>query len=94
MSIKTIELDEAVEALADYLVDLDSGPVIVLKNGQPFAALTSLENTDLETASLSTSAQFAALIEQSRTRLRIEGGVSSAGTGGAYRLDDDGRAVD
>jgi antitoxin (DNA-binding transcriptional repressor) of toxin-antitoxin stability system len=45
-------------------------------DGRPVAALVAIENTDAETASLSTNPQFLALIE--RSRRRVEGGVSSA----------------
>jgi antitoxin (DNA-binding transcriptional repressor) of toxin-antitoxin stability system len=47
-------------------------------DGRPVAALVAIENTDAETASLSTNPQFLALIERSRARRRVEGGVSSA----------------
>lgn len=42
------------------------------------AALVPIENTDLETATLSTHPRFLALIERSRSRQKAEGGISSA----------------
>jgi hypothetical protein len=41
------------------------------------AALVSLEGVDEESLSLSTNPQFLEIIEQSRARLRTEGGISS-----------------
>jgi hypothetical protein len=45
--------------------------------GKPVAALVSLENADMETVSLSTNAQFMALIERSRAHQTEQGGVSA-----------------
>lgn len=50
---------------------------ILILAGQPVAALVSLENTDMDTAVLSTHHQFLALIERSRTRQAAEGGISA-----------------
>ncbi|MBW4634688.1 MAG: hypothetical protein KME30_23100 [Iphinoe sp. HA4291-MV1] len=52
-------------------------PVIITSNGQPIAALITLENADLETVSLSSNPKFIELIERSRARRRAEGGISS-----------------
>ncbi len=63
--------------MAEYAAKIGSGPVIVTSQGQPVAALVPLENTDLETVSLSTNRQFVDLIERSRASVRAEGGISS-----------------
>ncbi|MBM4069928.1 MAG: hypothetical protein FJ271_13395 [Planctomycetes bacterium] len=75
--MKVIERAEATQSLAEYAADIDKGTVIVLDQGQPVAALVSLENADLETAFLSTDRRFLELIERSRARVRAEGGISS-----------------
>jgi len=75
--LKVIERAEATQSLAEYAADIDKGTVIVLDQGQPVAALVSLENADLETAFLSTDRRFLELIERSRARVRAEGGISS-----------------
>ena len=75
--MKVIERDEATAPLGEYARDIDSGPVIVTDHGQPVAALVAIENADMETVALSTNRQFLDLIERSRARARIEGGISS-----------------
>jgi prevent-host-death family protein len=75
--MKTIELDAATESLAEYAREVGEGPVILTLNGKPVAALVAIEDTDLESLSLSTHPQFVTLIERSRARLQTEGGISS-----------------
>jgi prevent-host-death family protein len=76
--MKTLELEDATAPLAEYARHADQETVIVTVNGKPVAALIGMENTDLETATLSTDPQFIALIEHARTRQQAEGGASSA----------------
>ncbi len=75
--MKIVEIAEANAALAEYTADLAEEPVIITSNGQPIAALVTLENVDMETISLSTNPKFIELIERSRARRRFEGGISS-----------------
>jgi prevent-host-death family protein len=75
--MKVIEKRDATATLAEYAADIESGPVIVTVEGRPVAALVSIENTDLETASLSTNPEFIKLIERSRASVRAEGGIPS-----------------
>lgn len=75
--MKVVEKQDATRTLADYATEIGSGPVVITDHGQPVAALVSLENTDLETVSLSTNSRFLDLIERSRSRARDEGGVSA-----------------
>jgi prevent-host-death family protein len=75
--MKVIERDEATGSLAEYAAEIDKGAIIVTNHGQPVAALVPIENTDLETVSLSTNRQFLELIERSRSRAKTEGGISS-----------------
>lgn len=76
--MKIVEIAEATETLAQYASGLTEEPVIITSNGQPIAALVTLENVDMETISLSTNSKFIELIEQSRATRHSEGGVSSA----------------
>ena len=76
--MKTVEMAKAKAPLADYAHDLRNEPVILTEGGRPVAALVSLENADLETATLSTNPKFLALIERARTRQKAEGGLTSA----------------
>lgn len=75
--MKIIDMTDATGALAEYAQQVSDEPVIVTSGGKPVAALVPIENTDLETASLSTNAEFLSIIERSRTRHRAEGGISS-----------------
>ncbi len=76
--MRTLELDEANERLADYVRNVGSEPVVVTIDGKPVAALVAIENADLETVTLSTSPGFLALIERSRARQTAEGGISAS----------------
>ncbi|MGL5083794.1 MAG: type II toxin-antitoxin system Phd/YefM family antitoxin [Microcoleaceae cyanobacterium] len=76
--MKIVEISEATETLAKYASVLAEEPVIITSNGQPIAALVTLENVDMETISLSTNSKFIELIERSRATRRSEGGISSA----------------
>lgn len=75
--MKIVEIAEANETLAKYASGLTEEPVIITSNGQPIAALVTLENVDMETISLSTNPKFIELIERSRAKRSSEGGVSS-----------------
>ena len=75
--MKIIETSDATSTLAEYTADIGNGPLIVTIEGQPVAALVAIENTDLETVSLSNSQQFLDLIERSRSRVSANGGIPS-----------------
>ena len=77
MSIRTLDIKQAVQPLAEYARQVDVGPIVVMTRGRPVAVVLAIENADLETISLSTNPQFLALIERSRVRHRREGGISS-----------------
>ncbi len=75
--MKIVEKADATASLAEYAMQIDTGPVIVTDQGRPVAALVPLENTDMETVALSSNRQFIDLIERSRARVQAEGGISS-----------------
>jgi antitoxin (DNA-binding transcriptional repressor) of toxin-antitoxin stability system len=75
--MKTIEMDNATQTLAECARDAAGGPLVVTEHGTPVAVLLPIENADLETVSLSSNAQFLELIERSRSRMASEGGLSS-----------------
>jgi prevent-host-death family protein len=75
--MKVVEKSEATATLAEYAAEIENGPVIVTSEGMPVAALVPIENTDLETVSLSTNREFLDLIERSRVRARTEGSIPS-----------------
>ena len=75
--MKTIDIREAIGPLAEYAKTAQTEPVVVTENGTPTAVVLPLENSDLESVSLSTNLKFLALIERSRTRARNQGGISA-----------------
>jgi prevent-host-death family protein len=75
--MKVVEKTEATATLAQYAAEIQSGPVIVTSEGRPVAVLVPIENTDLETISLSTNQQFLDLIERSRAQVAANGGIPS-----------------
>jgi prevent-host-death family protein len=75
--MKTLEIKDATESLADYALEVGKETVIITRNGKPVAALVSLENVDEETLSLSTNPDFIQLIERSREEQKSKGGLSS-----------------
>lgn len=77
MNVLTLDITEAIQPLAKYAQQVDTGPIVVTIGGRPVAVVVAIENADLETISLSTNPQFLALIERSRARQESEGGISS-----------------
>jgi antitoxin (DNA-binding transcriptional repressor) of toxin-antitoxin stability system len=75
--MKIVEIAEANATLAEYTSDLAESPVIITENGQPIAALVTLENVDLETISLSTNPKFIELMERIRSQRHTETPISS-----------------
>jgi prevent-host-death family protein len=74
--VKTIEIADATGALSDYAQIARRETVVVTRRGRPIAAVVPIDDTDLETLSVSTNPDFIAIIERSRARYRAEGGIS------------------
>ncbi|HET8563541.1 MAG TPA: type II toxin-antitoxin system prevent-host-death family antitoxin [Candidatus Binatia bacterium] len=72
-----VDLKKASGPLREYVEKARKGPVIVVKNGKPFAAVVAIHNADDETVALSTNRRFLPIIERSRSRRKKEGGISS-----------------
>ena len=75
--MKTLEMVKATASLAEYAQGLKEA-VILTVDGKPVAALVSIEDVDWETVTLSAHPEFLALIKNSRTKQKAEGGISSA----------------
>ena len=71
--MKTIEIDEIAALLESY--SKTEQPVILTRNGQPIAALFSIENIDIESLSLSLNPKFVNLVEQARKSQKEEGRI-------------------
>lgn len=78
MTMRTLDLTEATQSLAQYAQETHSGPIVITQDGRPIAVVIALDNTDMETITLSENPQFLALIERSRERQQREGGVSTS----------------
>ena len=75
--MKTIEMQQATNSLAEYARQLHDEALLVTVDGKPVAALLPVEDADAETISLSTNRTFLALLEKSRVRQTAEGGIST-----------------
>jgi prevent-host-death family protein len=78
MSIRTIDITEATQPLADYAQQANDGTVVVTSRGEPIAAVVPVGDADWESVSLSLNPEFIEIIERSRARHAKEGGISSA----------------
>jgi len=76
--MKTIEISEATNPLADYVPGVQAEPLVITDHGTPTAVMLPLSDVDLETIALGTNPAFTALIERSRARAREEGELSAA----------------
>ena len=77
MSIRTVDIADAIQTLAEYTRQLDGGPIVVTSGGQPLAAVVPMQDADLETVSLSMDPQFMEIIQRSRARGEREGGIAA-----------------
>ena len=75
--MRTIDISEATNPLSEYAREVANDPLVVNAGGKPVAALVAIENSDLETVSLSTNPDFIDIIERSRARYQAEGGISN-----------------
>jgi prevent-host-death family protein len=75
--MKTVEIAEATNPLADYVSGVQTEPLVITEHGTPTAVMFPLADVDLESVSLATNPAFLALIERSRARARDEGEISA-----------------
>src|SRR5262245_51945172 len=77
--MKTISVVEAQKQLTDLIGALKEGPVLLLRRGQPCAALVGLdERFDREAFSLGRNRRLRQLIDDACRRTEEKGGVSFA----------------
>ena len=74
--VKSVEVIEAQESLARYVGQAAAGPIVLMSDGRPVAALVSLKNVDLESFLLSSNPKFISILEESSERQQREGGIS------------------
>ena len=75
--MKTIELQDATEPLAEYVQRMQMEPVTIVHKGVPLAVLVPAGKDDYESVQMSTNPQFIALLERSRQSLKEGGGFST-----------------
>jgi hypothetical protein len=75
--MKTIELSE-VAALVPLVNSGDREPVFVTQQGETVAAIVPTNAEDAESLLLSINPKFQEILERSESRLKSEGGISSA----------------
>ena len=75
--MKTISVDEAQKRLIDLIGALGEGPVLLLRAGQPCAALVGLgERFDREAFSLGRNRRVRQLIDDACRKTKETGGIS------------------
>jgi len=77
MSVRTVDIADAIQTLAEYTRQLDGGTIVVTSGAQPLAAVVPMEDADPESLSLSMDPQFMEIIQRSRARGEREGGVAA-----------------
>jgi hypothetical protein len=75
--MRTLELKDATESLADYVKGMEDEGIIIVHKGVALAVLAPLGNTDYESVELSTNPKFIEMLERSRESYRKEGGLSA-----------------
>jgi antitoxin (DNA-binding transcriptional repressor) of toxin-antitoxin stability system len=68
--MKTIDLSDATEPLAEYVKRMEGEEITIVHKGVPLAVLRLAGNDDYESVQMSTNPEFIALLEQSRKSIR------------------------
>ena len=71
--MKKIEISEIASLLENY--GKNELPLILTRDGQPVAALFSVEDVDMETLSISINPKFIKIVEESRKSQKEEGRI-------------------
>ncbi len=76
--MKTIEISDEPQSLADFAHNLGAEPVVVTDRGAALAYVVRIEPDDNETISLSKNPKFLEIIQQSLDSYAKDGGIPSA----------------
>lgn len=68
--MKTLELKNALKALADYAADLGSESIVITSNKKPVAVLVSLQGAEQESLPLSLNPAFMKIIRRARAEVK------------------------
>ena len=74
--MKTIDLNDATESLAEYVKNMEGVPITIVHKGVPLAILSPVGNDDYESVQMSTNPKFIELLERSRESIREGRGFS------------------
>lgn len=75
--MKTIDLNDATEPLAEYVKRMEGEEITIVHKGVPLAVLRPAGNDDYESVQMSTNPEFIALLERSRQSIKEGRGLSS-----------------
>jgi hypothetical protein len=74
--MKSVEIDDATDALKDYAEQLTKEPVVVTRGGKAIAALVRIRPSDLESFLVSESPIFKRIVRKSRTSYKRDHGLT------------------
>jgi len=74
--MKSVEINDATDALKDYAEQLTKEPVVVTRGGKAIAALVRIRPSDLESFLVSESPVFKRIVRKSRASYKSESGLT------------------
>jgi len=74
--MKSVEINDATDALKDYAEQLTKEPVVVTRGGKAIAALVRIRPSDLESFLVSESPVFKRIVRRSRTSYKSDKGLT------------------
>ena len=75
--MKTIDLNDAIEPLAEYVKRMEGEEITIVHKGVPLAILRPAGNDDYESVQMSTNPEFIARLERARQTIKEGKGLSS-----------------
>ena len=73
--MKLLAIEKTKKSIAQIAQMAKNGPVILTRRGKPMVAVKDLSGKDWESISLASNPEFMAIIEESRSSFRREGGI-------------------
>ena len=75
MTVQKVDIKLSGEAIQACLEGPEARPLLITKDGKPYAAIVPLPDIDMESAALSLDPGFVEIIERSRRSLKEHGGI-------------------
>lgn len=77
--MKTASIAEVGPKLGDYVIESETGPVVLTRDGKPVAVLLAMSDEgEIERFRLAYSPKFQAILERSREQIRQGHGIPAA----------------